>query len=203
MGGLYELELSDGTRVWLNSVSQLRYPVQFAGNERKVYLSGEAYFDVQRDTTRPFIVSSDGMDVRVYGTEFNVTAYEGEPLRTVLVNGKVGMQARSSEEIFLHPGEMGKYHAEAQKIEVQAVNTRLYTAWKDGTFAFNNETIEQIMGRLSRWYDLNVFYANEEVKSQVVDGIIPQVNNVGDILHLIEGTATVRFELKGNTVVVK
>lgn len=203
VGGLYELELSDGTRVWLNSVSQLRYPVQFAGNERKVYLSGEAYFDVQRDTTRPFIVSSDGMDVRVYGTEFNVTAYEGEPLRTVLVNGKVGMQARSSEEIFLHPGEMGKYHAEAQKIEVQAVNTRLYTAWKDGTFAFNNETIEQIMGRLSRWYDLNVFYANEEVKSQVFDGIIPQVNNVGDILHLIEGTATVRFELKGNTVVVK
>ena len=86
---------------------------------------------------------------------------------------------------------------------MQAVNTRLYTAWKDGTFAFNNETIEQIMGRLSRWYDLNVFYANEEVKSQVFDGIIPQVNNVEDILHLIEGTATVRFELKGNTVVVK
>lgn len=201
--GLYELELSDGTRVWLNSVSQLRYPVQFAGNERKVYLSGEAYFDVKRDTTRPFIVSSDGMDVRVYGTEFNVTAYEGEPLRTVLVNGKVGMQARNSGEILLQPGEMGKYNAEAQKIEVQAVNTRLYTAWKDGTFAFNNETIEQIMGRLSRWYDLNVFYANEEVKSQVFDGIIPQVNNVEDILRLIEGTATVRFELKGNTVVVK
>ena len=152
---------------------------------------------------RPFIVSSDGMDVRVYGTEFNVTAYEGEPLRTVLVNGKVGMQARNSGEILLQPGEMGKYNAEAQKIEVQAVNTRLYTAWKDGTFAFNNETIEQIMGRLSRWYDLNVFYANEEVKSQVFDGIIPQVNNVEDILRLIEGTATVRFELKGNTVVVK
>ena len=202
-GGEYTVVLQDGTAVQLNSASELRYPVQFVGDERRVYLSGEAYFDVQRDTTRPFIVSSDGMDVRVYGTEFNVTAYEGEPLRTVLVNGKVGMQARSSEEIFLHSGEMGKYHAEAQKIEVQAVNTRLYTAWKDGTFAFNNETIEQIMGRLSRWYDLNVFYANEEVKSQVFDGIIPQVNNVGDILHLIEGTATVRFELKGNTVVVK
>ena len=86
---------------------------------------------------------------------------------------------------------------------MQEVNTYLYTAWKEGTFAFKDETIEEIMGRLSRWYDLNVFYANEEVKSQVFDGIIPQVNNVGDILHLIEGTATVRFELKGNTVVVK
>ena len=202
-GGEYTVVLQDGTAVQLNSASELRYPVQFVGDERRVYLSGEAYFDVKRDTTRPFIVSSDGMDVRVYGTEFNVTAYEGEPLRTVLVNGKVGMQARNSGEILLQPGEMGKYNAEAQKIEVQAVNTHLYTAWKDGTFAFNNETIEQIMGRLSRWYDLNVFYANEEVKSQVFDGIIPQVKDVAEILRLIEGTATVCFELKGNTVVVK
>ena len=83
------------------------------------------------------------------------------------------------------------------------MNTYLYTAWKEGTFAFKDETIEEIMGRLSRWYDLNVFYANEEVKKQLYDGIIPQVKDFEDVLRMIEGTATIHFEIKGNTVIVR
>ena len=170
VGGLYELELSDGTRVWLNSVSQLRYPVQFTGKERKVYLFGEAYFDVRTDSLRPFVVESGGMNVRVYGTEFNVTAYRDEKLRTTLVQGKVGIKVDGEKELLLRPGQMAEYDAQTKHLEVQEVNTYLYTAWKEGTFAFKDETIEEIMGRLSRWYDLNVFYANEEVKKQLYDG---------------------------------
>lgn len=203
VGGLYELELSDGTRVWLNSVSQLRYPVQFTGKERKVYLSGEAYFDVKTDSLRPFVVESGGMNVRVYGTEFNVTAYREEKLRTTLVQGKVGIKVDGEKELLLRPGQMAEYDAQTKHLEVQKVNTYLYTAWKEGTFAFKDETIEEIMGRLSRWYDLNVFYANEEVKKQLYDGIIPQVKDFEDILRMIEGTATIHFEIKGNTVIVR
>lgn len=203
VGGLYELELSDGTWVWLNSVSQLRYPVQFMGKERKVYLSGEAYFDVKTDSLRPFIVESGGMNVRVYGTEFNVTAYRDEKLRTTLVQGKVGIKVDGEKELLLRPGQMAEYDAQTKHLEVQEVNTYLYTAWKEGTFAFKDETIEEIMGRLSRWYDLNVFYANEEVKKQLYDGIIPQVKDFEDVLRMIEGTATIHFEIKGNTVIVR
>ena len=203
VGGLYELELSDGTRVWLNSVSQLRYPVQFTGKERKVYLSGEAYFDVKTDSLRPFVVESGGMNVRVYGTEFNVTAYRDEKLRTTLVQGKVGIKVDGEKELLLRPGQMAEYDVQTKHLEVQEVNTYLYTAWKEGTFAFKDETIEEIMGRLSRWYDLNVFYANEEVKKQLYDGIIPQVKDFEDILRMIEGTATIHFEIKGNTVIVR
>ena len=203
VGGLYELELSDGTRVWLNSVSQLRYPVQFMGKERKVYLSGEAYFDVKTDSLRPFVVESEGMDVRVYGTEFNVTAYRDEKLRTTLVQGKVGIKVDGEKELLLRPGQMAEYDAQTKHLEVQEVNTYLYTAWIEGTFAFKDETIEEIMGRLSRWYDLNVFYANEEVKKQLYDGIIPQVKDFEDVLRMIEGTATIHFEIKGNTVIVR
>lgn len=203
VGGLYELELSDGTRVWLNSVSQLRYPVQFTGKERKVYLSGEAYFDIKTDSLRPFIVESGGMNVRVYGTEFNVTAYRDEKLRTTLVQGKVGIKVDGEKELLLRPGQMAEYDAQTKHLEVQEVNAYLYTAWKEGTFAFKDETIEEIMGRLSRWYDLNVFYANEEVKKQLYDGIIPQVKDFEDVLRMIEGTATIHFEIKGNTVIVR
>lgn len=203
VGGLYELELSDGTRVWLNSVSQLRYPVQFTGKERKVYLFGEAYFDVKTDSLRPFVVESEGMDVRVYGTEFNVTAYRDEKLRTTLVQGKVGIKVDGEKELLLRPGQMAEYDAQTKHLEVQEVNTYLYTAWIEGTFAFKDETIEEIMGRLSRWYDLNVFYANEEVKKQLYDGIIPQVKDFEDVLRMIEGTATIHFEIKGNTVIVR
>ena len=189
--------------MWLNSVSQLRYPVQFTGKERKVYLSGEAYFDVKTDSLRPFVVESEGMDVRVYGTEFNVTAYQDEKLRTTLVQGKVGIKVDGEKELLLRPGQMAEYDAQTKHLEVQEVNTYLYTAWIEGTFAFKDETIEEIMGRLSRWYDLNVFYANEEVKKQLYDGIIPQVKDFEDILRMIEGTATIHFEIKGNTVIVR
>ena len=201
-GGEYTLVLADSTVVHLNSETELRYPAHFGGKERKVYLRGEAYFDVMPNAEKPFIVEAGGMDVRVYGTEFNVTAYEGECVRTVLVEGKVGVKtAEGSEEVQLHPGQMAE--REGNGIVVQEVDTYTYTAWKDGKFVFEEENIERIMERLARWYNLNVFYANESVKNQLFNGVLTRFTEVEDILRVIEQTATVEFEIKGNTVIVK
>lgn len=201
-GGEYTLVLADSTVVFLNAESKLQYPARFEGKERKVYLSGEAYFDVKANLEKPFIVTAGGMDVRVYGTEFNVTAYEGESVRTVLVEGKVGVKTtEGSEEVQLHPGQMAE--REGNGIVVQEVDTYTYTAWKDGKFVFEEENIERIMERLARWYNLNVFYANESVKNQLFNGVLTRFTEVEDILRVIEQTATVEFEIKGNTVIVK
>lgn len=201
-GGEYTLVLADSTVVFLNAESKLQYPARFEGKERKVYLSGEAYFDVKSNPEKPFIVTAGGMDVRVYGTEFNVTAYEGESVRTVLVEGKVGVKTtEGSEEVQLHPGQMAE--REGNGIVVQEVDTYTYTAWKDGKFVFEEENIERIMERLARWYNLNVFYANESVKNQLFNGVLTRFTEVEDILRVIEQTATVEFEIKGNTVIVK
>ena len=201
-GGEYTLVLADSTVVFLNAESKLQYPARFEGKERKVYLSGEAYFDVKANPEKPFIVTAGGMDVRVYGTEFNVTAYEGESVRTVLVEGKVGVKTtEGSEEVQLHPGQMAE--REGNGIVVQEVDTYTYTAWKDGKFVFEEENIERIMERLARWYNLNVFYANESGKNQLFNGVLTRFTEVEDILRVIEQTATVEFEIKGNTVIVK
>ena len=201
-GGEYTLVLADSTVVFLNAESKLQYPARFEGKERKVYLSGEAYFDVKANPEKPFIVTAGGMDVRVYGTEFNVTAYEGESVRTVLAEGKVGVKTtEGSEEVQLHPGQMAE--REGNGIVVQEVDTYTYTAWKDGKFVFEEENIERIMERLARWYNLNVFYANESVKNQLFNGVLTRFTEVEDILRVIEQTATVEFEIKGNTVIVK
>ena len=199
---VFFLVLADSTVVFLNAESKLQYPARFEGKERKVYLSGEAYFDVKANPEKPFIVTAGGMDVRVYGTEFNVTAYEGESVRTVLVEGKVGVKTtEGSEEVQLHPGQMAE--REGNGIVVQEVDTYTYTAWKDGKFVFEEENIERIMERLARWYNLNVFYANESVKNQLFNGVLTRFTEVEDILRVIEQTATVEFEIKGNTVIVK
>ena len=205
-GGEFRIMLEDSTEVWLNAESQLVYPENFTGDERRVAVSGEAYFKVAKDSLRPFYVESGGMEVRVYGTEFNVTAYGGEPVRTTLVEGKVGLKGKgrgAGEEVALRPGQMAEYDAESGKMSVRDVDTFAYTAWKSGKFAFEEETIEEIMERLLRWYDMEVFYQNEEVKWQVFSGVITRYAEVRDILHLIECTATVHFDVKGNTVIVK
>lgn len=203
-GGEYTLVLADGTTVYLNAETELRYPARFTGGERRVELTGEAYFDVATDEGRPFVVETEEVAVRVYGTEFNVTAYEGEVVRTTLVEGKVGMRGKKGEEeVRLSPGQMGEYDAQKGKIEVREVDTYVYTAWKNGKFVFDEEPVEEIMERLARWYDLEVFYANEEVKRQIFSGVITRFTDVQEVLYLIECTATVHFEVKGKVVIVK
>ena len=205
VGGFYQLALSDGSKVWLNSMTELRFPVAFTGEERKVYLTGEAYFEVAPDSKHPFIVvTEEGMEVKVYGTEFNMSTYQHGVVQTVLVSGKVGIRVNATgKEVMLAPKQMAEYSEKTGMVRVEEADPYRYIAWKDGEFVFERETIEEIMERLGRWYDVKVFYENESLKQKRFAGVISRYENIEQVLRLIEGPATLRFEVKGNVVMVK
>lgn len=201
--GEYSLTLSDGTRVWLNSDTEIRYPVAFGKDRRMVFLSGEAYFEVEKDAERPFFVVVDDMEIKVYGTSFNVNTHHAGRVQTTLVEGRVGIRVKSTgAETMLKPRQMAEFNAGQQDVEVRDVDTYYYTAWKNGEFVFENETIEEIVDRLCRWYDMKVFYTGDEVKEKRFTGVIARFTDVADVLHLIGETATVQFNLKGNVITV-
>ena len=204
-GGFYQLKLADGTKVWLNSLTRLHFPVTFTGEERKVYLTGEAYFEVAQDSVHPFIVATDeGMEVKVYGTEFNIDTYRKGTVKTTLVNGKVGIRVSATgEEVKIEPNQMALFTVATQSVEVENVDPYGAIAWKDGKFVFEDEPIEEIMERLSRWYDVKVFYANEHIKKHTFTGIITRFSDISDVLHLMEETAVVEFNIQGDIVTVK
>ncbi|WP_282015408.1 FecR family protein [Marinifilum flexuosum] len=202
-GNEFSMQLADGTRVWLNADSELRYPVQFTGKNRKVYLKGEAYFDVSHDEKKVFIVNSYNQEVKVYGTEFCINAYKQREIKTVLVKGSVGVRANpTSEEAKLKPGELGLADVQEGTIEIQKVNVRPYIAWKDGDFVFENESLENIMLRLERWYNVKVFYMNEECKDFRFSGDMKRYSDVSNLLYFIQETSNAKFEINKNTIVV-
>jgi hypothetical protein len=205
VGGFYQLALSDGSKVWLNSMTELRFPVAFTGEQRKVYLTGEAYFEVTHDSAHPFFVETpNGMEVKVYGTEFNMNTYGKGVVQTVLVKGKVGVRdGVHGKEVMLASEQMAVYEARTGKIQVKNVDPYKYIAWKDGEFVFERETIEEIMERLSRWYDVKVFYSDESLKQKRFTGIVSRHKGIEQVLRLIEGPATLHFEIKGNVVTVQ
>lgn len=200
-GGEFVLVLEDGTRIWLNSETSLRYPVAFTGATREVELEGEAYFEVTRDEKRPFIVRTrERVNVQVLGTSFNVRAYEDEEnVETVLEEGSVRMSGDSSG-ILLVPGTMGVYNSSG--LRSLSVDTELYTAWHKGHFIFQDETLESILGKLSRWYGMKVFYRNEKTKHLVFSGNVRKYDTTRKLLEALELSGEVSFEVKGNTVVV-
>ena len=205
VGGFYQLALSDGSKVWLNSMTEFRFPVAFTGEERKVYLTGEAYFEVAPNSKHPFIVvTEEGMEVKVYGTEFNMNTYQHGVVQTVLVSGKVGIRVNATgKEVMLAPKQMAEYSEKTGMVRVEEADPYRYIAWKDGEFVFERETIEEIMERLGRWYDVKVFYENESLKQKRFTGVISRYEDIEQVLRLIEGPATLRFEVKGNVVTVK
>ena len=205
VGGFYQLALSDGSKVWLNSMTEFRFPVAFTGEERKVYLTGEAYFEVAPNSKHPFIVvTEEGMEVKVYGTEFNMNTYQHGVVQTVLVSGKVGIRVNATgKEVMLAPRQMAEYSEKTGMVRVEDTDPYRYIAWKDGEFVFERETIEEIMERLGRWYDVKVFYENESLKQKRFSGVISRYEDIEQVLRLIEGPATLRFEVKGNVVTVK
>ena len=205
VGGFYQLALSDGSKVWLNSMTEFRFPVAFTGEERKVYLTGEAYFEVAPNSKHPFIVvTEEGMEVKVYGTEFNMNTYQHGVVQTVLVSGKVGIRVNATgKELMLAPRQMAEYSEKTGMVRVEDTDPYRYIAWKDGEFVFERETIEEIMERLGRWYDVKVFYENESLKQKRFTGVISRYEDIEQVLRLIEGPATLRFEVKGNVVTVK
>ena len=200
-GGEFRLTLSDGTSVILNSATNLRYPVTFGKQERKVYLDGEAYFEVQKDSTRPFYVEMDGMQIKVYGTSFNVNTHKEGGIQTVLVEGRVGIKLPNYEHI-LSPGSWARFNRERGEIEVRSVDVQQYVAWTKGIFAFEEESLEQIMNTLSLWYDVDVFYETESVKQLHFSGHLGRYKEIRDILEAITEATGVKFSIKKRIIIV-
>ena len=199
-GGEHQIELADGTRVWLNSATKLIFPRNFTGGERRVVLSGEAFFEVARDESKPFIVETSRMDVKVLGTRFNVNAYaDNDEVSATLVNGSVEVSSGKQKPMVLVPGEQA--YGNAGELEKREVNVRLYTSWIDGRFLFNNAELEEIAKQVSRWYDVKIFFANESVKKIRFTGGMVKFKPLDDLIRMIESTSPVRFSVKGKTIV--
>ena len=202
-GGEFKLQLADGTRVYLNSATDLRYPVAFTGPERRVYLKGEAYFEVAKDVEHPFIVVTDDVQVRVYGTSFNVNTLGADGVRTVLVEGKVGIRGQDLDrEYVLKPNELAFYDRNSRDMKIETVDPDLYTLWRKGIFVFERETLENIMNTLSLWYDMEVFFQSESAKQLHFSGHMKRYEQIEDILHAITDATGVVFPINDRTVCV-
>ena len=204
-GGEYFLTLADGTEVWLNAETEIRYPVQFTGDKRVVYLDGEAYFTVAPDKNKPFTVVSTHASVSVLGTQFNFRAYPDErDVQTTLVSGSVIMQSEKyKQQIKLVPGVQGVLEKNSAKLMKQEVNTYLYTAWKDGRFAFRDARLEDLFNILARWYDLSVFYQSPEAKDIRFTGDLNKTDDFKSILKIIEQNERVIFTVNQRTVFIQ
>ena len=207
-GGQYCVTLPDGTIVWLNASTSLRFPTAFTGDNRKVEIKGEAYFEVAKNEAMPFIVTAGNSEVTVLGTHFNISAYaDDKVIKTTLLEGSVKLsvikQAGSENEaatIKLQPGQQAQLDA-ANTLKVVEADTEEAIAWKNGYFIFNNEDIESIMQKIVRWYDVKVIYDVND-KNIYFTGDISRAENVSEVLRLLELTETVHFKIEGKTITV-
>ena len=199
----YTLTLSDGTRVYLNAESRLKYPVVFRGTERVVELSGEAYFKVKKNPACPFFVEVKPLEVEVTGTTFGIRAYPDETdVLTTLETGTV--RVRNGEaEVNLSPDRQAIFDRSTTTLSVGEVDTDLFLAWKDGRIIFDDCPLEKILAEIGRWYDLDIFYAREEVRSYRFSLNIKRHETFGEVLKLLEAAGQFGFEVNGNTIVVR
>lgn len=200
-GGEYRITLGDGTRVYLNAQTELKFPESFSNSrERVVHLSGEAYFNVAKDGTKPFIVYCKGYAIKVLGTSFNVASYEDEiDSRTTLASGKVEINV-ANRRVVLKPGQQAI--VKGGEVDVKEVEVEVYTTWMHENFRFQSENIEEIMKKLSRWYNVDVFYASQNVRNFHFTGYLPRYANITDVLELLSLTTNIKFEVKGMMVMV-
>lgn len=203
-GGFYPLELSDGTRVWLNSESELRFPVKFLSDKREVTLKGEAYFTVKKDSTKPFIVHVKDASVEVLGTTFNINTYgDDENIYTTLVNGSVRfISEKNKQEVILKPGMQSVMNTRTGNTGVRQVNVQDYISWKEGRFVFHSMTLESIMQQLRRWYDIEIFYQNPEIKQYEFRGVINRDMDLNKVLNIISETTNITFNINNRTITI-
>lgn len=197
-GGQYQVALPDGTKVWLNAATSLRFPTRFSATERMVYLDGEAYFEVAHNKNSPFKVKLNNQQVEVLGTHFNVMAYRDESaIKTTLLEGSVKLTAPVGS-ILLQPGQQGYIAQSAFRSE--QVDVTIVTAWKDGLFKFNGIDLRTLMRQISRWYDIEIEY-EPGVKDDVVFGAISRTSDLSKLLHILE-LGGVHFKLNGRKLIV-
>ncbi|WP_321282488.1 FecR domain-containing protein [Marinifilum fragile] len=201
--GEFFVVLSDGTKVWINSGSQLGFHSKFTGKQRIVHLEGEAYFEVSKNPEQPFVVRTNNMDVRVLGTHFNVKAYEDDEFTYATLNeGKVQVFKDEMNEV-LQPDEQLVLNNNTKAFKKQIVDASIYSAWVKGKMMFKDERLEDIMNSLSRWYDVSVFYQNEELKDRRFSISTNRYGDIQTLLNQMELTNRIRFEINKNAIVVK
>lgn len=201
-GGEYRLVLSDGTKVWLNAASSIRYPTCFPGKERRVYLEGEAYLEVAKDATRPFVVSTPKTDITVLGTSFNVKCYADESYdRTSLVDGLVRVSTGKGDEVTLKPG-MQSIVTTGARIQTGDADLEEALAWRNGLFVFRSESLESIARKLSRWYNVDIVFSDASLRSIRFTGRLRRYDDMNSLLNIIESTARVVFTQQGLQVFV-
>lgn len=204
-GGEFFLQLADGTKVWLNSETVLRYPVQFTGKERKVELTGEAFFEVARNEKVPFLVESGDQTIKVLGTEFNISSYnEDQVMKTTLVKGSVEVFIKNQPGIKqkLKPNEQSTINKADHQISKQTVDPYQYVAWKEGRFVFQDQNLGEIMKTLSKWYNVNVVFNNEELKKIRFTGNLARYSDFGKVLGKIQKTNEVKFIIEDNQITI-
>jgi len=220
-GGQFMMTLSDGTKVWLNSESQLKYPVSFIDGESRMVelVYGEAYFDVSTSTEHngaDFKVYNNNQEVQVLGTEFNIKAYKEEAnIYTTLVEGKVSVTVdpttnnqqltTNNQQLttkILAPGEQSKLNTNTKSIQISEVDTYREIAWRDGVFSFKHKTLKDIMASLSRWYDMDVVFQNKELENVTFNGNLKKEQSIEDILTFLKGTINT-YEINNKTIILK
>lgn len=198
-GGEYQLMLSYGSKVQLNSMSSIRFPVQFAQDCRLVELEGEAYFEVSK-TGQPFIVQTKGMKIEVLGTTFNISAYANEEYQTTLVSGSVKVQTENGSNRILKPSEQACITPGSNQINVRNVDTAFYTSWIHGKINFKDQRLDDIMKTLARWYDMDVVYENEATKELRFGCYVNRYNEITPLVKLLEQTGRVTVTVEGKTI---
>jgi transmembrane sensor len=199
-GGQYQIVLSDGTKVWLNAASSLRFPVTFTGNLRKVELTGEAYFEVAKNKDKPFTLNANGTSVQVLGTHFNVSAYADDPaVTTTLLEGSVRL-VKAETIAMLKPGEQGTSLNSQTVFKIEKADIEQVMAWKNGYFLFDNTDIRTIMKQAARWYDVDLVYQGPVNK--FYGGKISKYKDINELLKNLELTGTIHFKVEGRRVTV-
>jgi ferric-dicitrate binding protein FerR (iron transport regulator) len=200
-GGQFRIVLPDGTKVWLNSASMLRYPTAFTGTERLVELEGQGYFEVAANAQQPFKVKVHDMEVQVLGTDFDIMAYRDETtINTTLLTGSIQVKEGNSKQL-LRPGQQAVMNNQDHQLTVRTANIREVTAWKNGLFVFNDMALPAILREVARWYDVEIVYKTSP-GAELYGGGIGRNLQLADILALLEGNGYNHFRIEGRKVIV-
>ncbi|TKG93921.1 DUF4974 domain-containing protein [Puteibacter caeruleilacunae] len=204
VGGEFFLTLSDGTKVWLNSASKLKYPVNFIKKQRIVELEGEAFFEVAKDSIHPFIVKTRDQEIRVLGTQYNVSAYADDIIvKTTLVEGSVEVRLNNTTENYLlKPSEQLVLNRETKQCETRVVDTDTFISWKNGEYFFVNQPLHEIFKVLSRWYDFQPIFIKEEAKTARFTGSLHRQTKLNTILEIIEKTQNLKIEVHEKNLII-
>lgn len=202
-GKTYQLLLSDGTRIWLNSETEITYPTRFVGNKREITLIGEAFLMLQK-IRKTFYVNANGMEVKVLGTSFNVSCYTADKtISTTLIEGSVSVKTENKKTVTITPSEQFTYNRDNAKTDIRIVNTELFTSWINGEYIFKDTALEEIVKKLQRWYDFSVNYEDESLKNNRYSLIVDRNTDIDHLLEVISYTSDIKLERTNNIINIK